>query len=89
MTGDDIWEILLAITGDMDEASKFDADSMYRSDVVELIAKLREERDHLRNQLEAAQQHADVMTFKRQYSQLIDSWLRNDLGTLRRLLAES
>lgn len=88
MLGEDVWAILVALTGDVDLASKFDADSMYRSDVVDLIERLREERDHLRNQLEAAREHANVMSHKRQYSLTLDSWLRNDLGTLRRLLAE-
>ena len=88
MTGDDVFAFLIALTGDVDLASKFDADNMHRSDVVDLIEKLREERDHLRNQLEAAREHANVMTHKRQYSLTLDSWLRNDLGTLRRLLAE-
>lgn len=86
MTGDDAWELVVAITGTTEHG--VDTDELYRSDVVMLIDKLREERDHLRNQLEAAREHANVMTFKRQYSLTLDSWLRNDLGTLRRLLAE-
>jgi hypothetical protein len=89
MIGDDAFAFLVALTGDVDLASKFDADNMHRSDVVDLIEKLREERDHLRNQLEAAREHANVMSRKRQYSLTLDSWLRNDLGTLRRLLAEA
>lgn len=88
MTGDDAFAFLVALAGDVELASKFDADNMYRVDIVDLIEKLREERDHLRNQLEAAREHANVMTFKRQYSLTLDAWLRNDLGTLRRLLAE-
>lgn len=81
-----MWELLLAITGTTEHG--IDPDELYRSNVVDLIEKLRDERDHLRNQLEAAREHANVMTHKRQYSLTLDSWLRNDLGTLRRLLAE-
>lgn len=84
VTRDDSWELTLAITGDPDQAT----DQLFASHIVAMINTLREERDHLRNQLEAAREHADVMTFKRQYSLTLDSWLRNDLGTLRRLLAE-
>ena len=95
MLGDDVWALLVAITGDADVVVRnFDPDNMYRADVVDLIEKLREERDHLRNQLAAAREQLDVMTSKRAYlipvvgGHVIDPWLVNDLSTLRRLLVE-
>lgn len=85
MTGDDCWNLTCAITGDTEKAT----DQLFTSGVVAMINVLREERDHLVNQLAAAREHADVMSHKRQYSHVTDSWLRNDLGKLRRLLAEA
>lgn len=85
MTGDDAYEFLVAIYGDEDFSDKHDPDDLWRSDVVALIVKLREERDHLRNQLTAASEHVELMRGKRAY--LRDGWLREDLSTLDRLLA--
>ncbi len=84
VTRDDSWELTLAVTGD----PKLATDELFASHIVGMINALREERDHLVNQLAAAREHVDVMSCKRQYSHVADSWLRNDLGTLRRLLAE-
>jgi uncharacterized coiled-coil DUF342 family protein len=84
VTGDDAWTFVTAILGD-DNLGPIDPDSMRRSEIVNMIIQLREERDHLRSQLTAADTHADVMQNKRGY--LRDAWLQRDLETLRQLLA--
>jgi hypothetical protein len=81
VTGDDCWELTLAVTGDSSSAT----DTLFLSGVVAMINALREERDHLVNQLTAAQEHVEVIAGKRAYA--VNPWLHQDIQTLRRLLA--
>lgn len=80
VTRDDAWELTHAITG-----GKRATEDVYLSDIVGMIKDLREDRDHLLNQLAAALQQLDVMAGKRAYA--TSPWLRNDVETLRRILA--
>jgi hypothetical protein len=81
MTGDDCWDLTCAITGDPELATN----TLFTSGVVAMINALREERDHLVNQLKAAEQHVEVVAAKRAYT--VSPWLQQDIQTLRRLLA--
>lgn len=82
VTRDDSWELTLAITGDPDQAT----DQLFASHIVAMINALREERDHLLNQLAAAREHVEVIVAKRAYT--VNPWIHNDVATLQRLLAE-
>jgi hypothetical protein len=81
VTGDDCWELTCAVTGDPEQAT----DRLFTSGVVAMINALREERDHLVNQLKAAEKHVEVMAAKKSYA--ASPWLHQDIQTLRRLLA--
>lgn len=83
VTRDDSWELTLAVTGDPELAT----DAFFLSHIVGMINALREERDHLVNQLKAADEHVEVMATKRAYALEASPWLRQDVHTLRRLLA--
>lgn len=83
MTGEDAWALVAAIMGTTDHG--IDADELYRSGVVAMIDALREERDHLVNQLAAAEKHVEVMATRKNY--VASPWLHHDVQTLRRLLA--
>ena len=82
VTRDDSWELTLAVTGDPELAT----DEFFTSHIVGMINALREERDHLRNQLAASRDHVEVIAAKRAYA--VNPWLHSDIATLRRLLAE-
>jgi len=90
MTGDDAYTLLVALLGDGDDLNEFvrsfDYEYATAQDIAGLVKTLREERDHLRNQLAAASEHTEVMSGK--YAANALPWLRNDIQTLRRLLAE-
>jgi len=90
MTGDDAYTLLVALLGDGDDLNEFvrsfDYEYATAQDIAGLVKTLREERDHLRNQLAAASEHTEVMLGK--YAANALPWLRNDIQTLRRLLAE-
>ena len=81
MTGDDCWELTCAVTGDPTKAT----DKLFTPGVVALINALREERDHLLNQLAAAERHVEVIAGKRAYA--VNPWIHHDIQTLQRLLA--
>jgi hypothetical protein len=82
VTRDDSWELTLAVTGDPELAT----DTLFLSHIVGAINALREERDHLINQLKAADEHVEVMAGKYAFKTAMP-WLRHDFETLRRLLA--
>lgn len=84
MTGDDAWALVSAILGTTEHS--VDADELHLGDIVMMIGRLREEQEHLRNQLAAARAQVQVITAKRAYG--VNPWLRNDMQTLQRLLAE-
>jgi hypothetical protein len=88
VTGDDAYTILAAYVGGDEDGflSAFDVDSASASDIAGLVAKLREENEHLRNQLNAASERVEVMRTKRGYAREA-AWLRADLETLERLVA--
>lgn len=88
MTGDDAYTILVAYVGGDEDGflGKFDVDSASASDIAGLVKKLREENEHLRNQLNAASERVGVMRTKRGYAREA-AWLRADLETLERLVA--
>lgn len=87
MTGDDAYTILVAYVGGDEDGfvREFDVDSASASDIAGLVKKLREENEHLRNQLTASAAHVELMSSKRRYAR--DAWLRADLETLERLVA--
>lgn len=79
MTGDDCWDLTCAITGDPSRAS----DQLFTSGVVAMINELREERDHLLNQLAAVSEQLAIVVAKRSYA--VNPWLHADVQTLQRL----
>ena len=81
VTRDDSWELTLAVTGDPELAT----DTLFTGHIVSMIEGLREERDHLVNQLKAAEQQVELIAAKRAYA--VNPWLHQDIQTLRRLLA--
>lgn len=88
MTGDDAYTILAAYVGGDDDGflREFDVDSATAGDIAGLVAKLREENEHLRSQLNAASEHVGVIRTKRGYAREA-AWLQADMETLDRLLA--
>lgn len=79
---DDCWELTCAITGDPTQAT----DELFTEHIVGMIDALREERDHLLNQLAAAQAHVDVIVAKRAY--VVTPWIHHDVQELQRLLRQ-
>lgn len=90
MTGDEAYVLLVALLDDGDDLNQFvrsfDVDEATAPDVAALIKTLREERNHLRNQLAAAREQVEIIAAKRAYG--VNPWLHPDIQTLRRLLAE-
>lgn len=82
VTRDDSYELTLAVTGDEKQAT----DAYFTSHIVGMINALREERDHLLNQLAAAREQVNVIAAKRAYT--VNPWLHSDVATLQRILAE-
>lgn len=82
VTRDDSWDLTNAITGDPTQATE----EYFTNHIVAMINALREERDHLLNQLAAAREHVDIIAAKRAYT--VNPWLHSDVATLRRILAE-
>lgn len=78
----DSWELTLAITGDVNQAT----DAYFTEHIVAMINELREDRDHALNQLKAARAHIDVIERKRAYPD--KAWNSNDVATLQRILAD-
>lgn len=87
MTGDDAYVLLTALLGDGDDLDEFvrsfDYEYATAQDIAGLVKTLREERDHLRNQLAAVRERLDIVAAKRVYS--VNPWIHADVQTLQRL----
>lgn len=87
MTGDDAYVLLTALLGDGDDLDEFvrsfDYEYATAQDIAGLVKTLREERDHLRNQLAAVRERLDIVAAKRAYT--VNHWIHADVQTLQHL----